>query len=92
MRIFGHDYKVSCDKESSEMASMGRIHVEQLRIQIASNLPQSQKESTMLHEIIESIDAHCELGLNHQQICGLESGLYQILKDNGVDFSPLLRE
>ncbi len=48
--------------------------------------PQSQQESTLLHEIIEALDFNLELKLEYNQISQLKVGLYQVLKDNGIKF------
>lgn len=42
----------------------------------------SQEESTLFHEIIEIISAFNDMKLTHDQICALETNLYQVLKDN----------
>ena len=43
---------------------------------------QQQKESTLIHEIIEAINSQLELELPHKTICALEAGIYQSLSDN----------
>ena len=54
----------------------------------------TQRDSTMLHEIIEFINSTNELGLSHPTICVLESSLYQVMVDNyGVKFiKPEIKE
>ena len=42
--------------------------------------------SNLLHEIIEAIDVHGDLQLNHTQISTLASGLYQALVSGEVNF------
>ena len=49
------------------------------------------KISTMIHEIIETINAILELGLEHNQIMSIEAGIYGTLSGAGVDLSPLLK-
>ena len=51
-------------------------------IKIDKVLGQSLKESVLLHEILEAINAMHELQLPHNAITTLETALYQILKDN----------
>jgi hypothetical protein len=43
---------------------------------------QDQQESGLIHEIIEAIDYHYALHLEHDKIMTLEAALYQALKDN----------
>lgn len=53
-----------------------------LRIEIEESLPHENKESTLLHEILEQINFRYELCLEHKQITILEATLYQVIKDN----------
>lgn len=41
-----------------------------------------QQESSLIHEILEALDYHYELKLEHRTISILETALYQVLKDN----------
>jgi len=49
------------------------------------------QESSVLHEMIEALNYHLDLKLQHETIMQLEAGLYQCLKDNGVDLSSLVK-
>ncbi|MFH0902416.1 MAG: hypothetical protein V2A73_17435 [Pseudomonadota bacterium] len=89
--ILGHRYQVVKDKHSDEIAASGRLDVAKGRIVIATNLYRSQAISTTLHEIIEAINWHCELNLEHPKIMMLETALYDILVSNGVKLDPLYR-
>lgn len=51
-------------------------------IAINHALPQSQQESTFLHEVIEVVNNNYELKLEHPVIQTLEAALYQVLVDN----------
>lgn len=48
--------------------------------------------SNLLHEIIEAIDVHGDLQLNHTQISTLASGLYQALVSGEVNFGRTSNE
>ena len=48
--------------------------------------------SNLLHEIIEAIDIHGDLQLNHTQISTLASGLYQALVSGEVNFGRTSNE
>lgn len=72
--------------------NMGYCDMSRQELKIASDVPQDGKESTLLHEIIEALNYHMELGLEHRQISSLETGLHQVLSDNGVDLSVLFKE
>ena len=92
MNIFGFKYKVFRDKDLNEMNAFGRHHGDKLQIQIASDMNEQQEQSTMIHEILEAVNFHLSLGMEHTAIVGCEIGLYQTLLANGVDLSPLLKD
>ena len=89
MKILGYTYKVIQEGDDDMIGSFGRHHPKGQVIQIAEGLSPDQTISTVLHEIIEALNYCMELGLEHSAKMSLESGLYQVLTDNGVDLSPL---
>lgn len=92
MKILGYDYEIICDGDVDLMGSMGRFHCKNQKLQIATDICGQEKISTILHEIIEAINYHLNLRLEHNIIMSLESALFQILTANGVDLSPLANE
>ena len=62
--------------------SIGSCQPAHNKIWIEKDIPKTQKETTLLHEIIEIVNTNNDLQLNHQQISTLETQLYQILKEN----------
>ncbi len=56
-------------------------------ITISSNINPQVQEVTLLHEIIEIINNICDLALPHQTISTLETNLFQVIRDNKLDFS-----
>ena len=83
IKIFGHDFVVKMHKEEdSGNVSLGTYMVGRNTILINTRQSDSQMESTLLHEIIEIVNALNELGLTHSQVSALETGLYAVLKDN----------
>lgn len=90
MKIFGYQYRVNRSKDTDELEHFGSFFMKRQEIAIANDMCDEQKISTLLHECIEAINAHLQLELGHSQIMGIESGIYQILSDNGIDLSPLL--
>lgn len=89
--ICGHRYAIDMDKPSDQIEASGRTIPERGKIQIASDPGRGQALSTMLHEIIEAINYHFQLGLPHSKIMILEAGLYDTLTRNGVCLDPLLK-
>ena len=92
MKILGYNYEVLQSGDSDFLAAMGRCHTRTQIIHIATNQNNEQKVSTMLHEIIEALNYHLELNLEHSAIMSLEAGLYQVLNDSGINLSPLLED
>jgi hypothetical protein len=89
MKILGYTYTVVQDGLQDDIGAMGRCQPHRLRIQIAEDIVPEQVLSTVLHEALEALGYHLELGLPHNVIMSLEAGLYQVLTENGVDLSPL---
>lgn len=54
---------------------------------IDKDISQQLKETTFIHEIIHQIDFVYNIGLEHQQVYQLETGLYSFIKDNPIIFS-----
>ena len=92
MRILGYDYKLIEDGDSDMIGTYGRFHAKTQVLQIATGLTQQQRESTVLHEILEALNYHDNLGLNDKTIMPLEAGLYQVLADMGMNLSLLTKE
>lgn len=83
IKIGGYTYEVIEDNANlNGRGGSGQHDAMDQKIWIDSTQHQEQKESTLLHEIIEAINSLNNLELNHQQICALETNLYQVLKDN----------
>jgi len=79
LKIGGLIYEV---RQVLGLADSGNQDDSNLVILLNKGLKQEQKESTLLHEIIEAINSANDLGLTHQTIQTLEASLYQVLKDN----------
>ena len=84
IKIGGHEIKIVEIIDLDNLDNVGRWVKTKNEIQIEKNQSQSQKESTLLHEIIEAINDLYELDLNkdYHKITTLETALYQVLKDN----------
>lgn len=83
IKIGGFNY--NCKEEENlirDNGNLGESCSNALTIKVDESLPLQQKESTLLHEIIEQINSNYELNLEHNQICTLETSLYQVYKDN----------
>ena len=77
--ILGKCYTiVICNERSDKFRA--NVDTFNSRIHISEGLKQDQYGECLLHEIIETIDGECDLGMNHQTIATLSSCLYQIIK------------
>ena len=92
MKILGYNYTIIENGDSNTIGALGRFHEKSQEIQLASDLCDEQKLSTLIHEVLEAINYHLELDLQHRVITGLEVALYQFLTDNGVDLTSLLEQ
>ena len=55
-------------------------------IRIDDCTTETKREESLLHEVLEAINIHCELGLEHNVIQTLAFQLHQVLKDNNLRF------
>ena len=87
IRVGGIDYKIEHVKESldginSEAVYAGRVMFKEHKILLLDSYPSEKQFKTLLHEIIHIIDEDLKIGIDEENICRLETGLYQVLKDN----------
>jgi len=75
LKIGGHIFKV---KVRDYKEDYGDLDMETSTITINKKLPQTNKESTLLHEIFHAINTT----LNHELLDSLAEQLYQVLHDN----------
>lgn len=89
IRILGYEHTVEI---KSRLGSAGRSALDWQSIQLDAGLCEEQLDSTLIHEVVEQINKHLSLGLDEQQICGIESGMYSFLKDGGVDLGVIMED
>ncbi len=82
--IQGHIFEVIENDRLKTDANdkLGSVMFSDNKIWIHSEQSYSQKESTLLHEIIESANWFLKLEFKEDTICRLETFLYQVLKEN----------
>jgi len=87
LKIGGQDVLVKLVPNlCSDEGALGRFNTRSYDVEIDESLSGATKEATLLHEIIEAINKLCELDLEHNVICTLETMLYQVLSDNLILF------
>ena len=83
MKILGHDVEIRFEKSlRQERSDIGQSCGSSLWISVDPTLKASMQESTLIHEIIEQLNYHLEMKLEHPIISQLEASLYQVMKDN----------
>ena len=83
LKIGGHIVRVNCSQRLEGLN--GEAIIEKNLIKICKDIPQDQKESTLLHEILHFCNSTIGDDNNHHLIIdGLAEQLYQVLKDNNL--------
>lgn len=77
LKIGGHHYTISL-VDSEEIHDCGLQNRARNTIKIRSDLPQSQIEETLIHEILHAINGD----LKEETVDFLSMAIYSILKDN----------
>jgi hypothetical protein len=79
--LFGHTYDVKMvDEKGGGTEAFGSHWGKLGKIFLNDSLGKEQLESTFLHELIEAVNWHLDLKLEHRFIVALEAGLYSALK------------
>ncbi len=81
LKIGGHEITVDCSKELPGIN--GESVSSQNLIRICKNLPQTQKESTLIHEVFHFLNATISAtNIGHSLLDSLSEQFYQVLSDN----------
>ena len=86
IKIGGHIYEITEVDDAFREGTYGTIVYNTNQIIVSSNLVESQKEETLLHEFLHAINTQYKIGLNDSQIERLAEGLYALYIDNFKDF------
>ena len=85
LKVGGHEYKVQITKtydEAKGYNNWGRTNHAKLKIYIDSEINQSKKEETFIHELLHTVDHHIGSILKEDQVNRISNSLYQVIKDN----------
>jgi hypothetical protein len=63
---------------------VGRVLYRENKIKILNSYSVEKQFRALLHEIIHILDEDLKIGFEENDICRLEAGLYQVLKDNNL--------
>lgn len=93
INILGIDHTIEYPCDQRTMGCPARIKHDKHLIQIANDQIPEQEILSVIHEaVLEGLNHLLDLGLTHETITRLETGLFQVLTQNGVDLRPLLEE
>lgn len=85
IKILGHLYEVRDDHAVRvEDESCGQCCMAGLWIRLDPSAPPSRYEEAFLHEVIEALNFHLQLKLEHPILSALSEGLFQVLSENGM--------
>ena len=85
LKILGHNYTIEHDPDMAlDHDACGQLFSRHTLIKISSVHERSRQEESLFHEIIEALNYHLDLSLEHHKITQLGEGMYQVLKDNGL--------
>jgi len=91
LKIGGKKIKINIvnTKVALKVQSVGEwdAHYYTIELDNLTDAPVERMEECFLHEIMEAIDGFYELKLAHWKINLLGEVLYQIIKDNKLDFN-----
>lgn len=81
LKIGGHVISII---ESADEKNAGEYDIYKNTISLGKNLPQSQKEATLIHEIFHALNTTLDGGHNfsHALLDSLSEQFYQVLTDN----------
>lgn len=85
LKIGGYDIEVIIENNRTKERGTdfyGSAVCHHNKIFLDGSVHKQIQESTLLHEIIEIINFHYQLKLEHRTITLLETSLYQVLEDN----------
>lgn len=89
IKIGGHSIKVEIHPQMQMSGYEGRAFISDQVIYVNGNLPESGQSETLIHEIIEFIDSLYELKLEHEKITTISEALFQVLRDNDLNFRTI---
>lgn len=67
--------------------SDGSMCLADQHIAVREDMPEEQRQITLLHEVIEAINEMCDLRLNHTQISTLAVILWGVILENPLGFN-----
>ena len=97
IKILSYEYEVIsepgfCENRNGNNSSRNVGYIDYKKQIIRTDPEHAEDMQTLLHEITHAVDRFWYCGLSEAQIERLSEGFYHVLKQNGVDFTPLITE
>jgi CRISPR/Cas system-associated protein Csx1 len=91
VKVAGHKIKINNVKTVDKGKSYGKSNGLGNKIKVANTLygeklAEEHVASTFLHEVLHQIDHKYVINLGEKKIRKLEIGLFQVLRDNNINF------
>jgi len=92
INVLGHQWHIIETDDDSILTSddnqllSGQMSSPNHTIYIRRTQMQSDKWTTLFHEIIEVVKQSLQIKIEHDDVCRLETGVYQVLHDNKLKF------
>lgn len=89
IKVLGHNYAVVYDPKllAKSNGNPGEVNYFLNEIVLSDEVPDSSRNETLIHEILEVLNNRLQLEIPHNTITVLSEGLYQTLRDNGLQFN-----
>ncbi len=83
LKILCHEYDVTLDPSLLEECNdYGLMYAADTTVRIESSLSESVTKEVIMHEILEAVNFHLELGLKHRQLTAVATAMLQVMQDN----------
>lgn len=85
IKILAHEYevRVNGDVFTVDQNTANMTFSKQL-IQISAHHGSTRRAEGLLHEVLEGLNYHLELQLEHRILTSISEGLFQVLNDNDL--------
>lgn len=91
IKIMGHDYTLLADPNlSRDRAANGECNSNELTITIDPTIKSSRIDEVYIHEVLEALQYHGQLELEHNKLSLIAELFVMFLKDNHPEIFPLV--
>ena len=88
LKAFNLEYEVLLE---DRMDDSGDLDFDALILRVSVEQHEQNRVRALFHEIIELVVKEMSIAVEHPDIMRLETGLYHVLSENGIDLEALLK-